>query len=472
MNKRMLKKVMMLLLSMVLLTAVFSACVQLPADSDKTSGTGEDKTADVSPTTPPKAEEKPPAKKIELRFATNSTTSAADFEEMNAAIAEFEAKNPNVKIVKDAVDTQTWRTKISVEFFSNNAPNVSWCPLNYAIQFMQDDLIIDWSKVFDDPKHPEFKLWFNDTARNFSDYGDGRLMLCPSVASIDGLFYNAELFEKNGWQPPKTIDDLIDLAAKCKEKGISAMVTGGKDTRYAWMAAAIQSRTSGIENMKYLASGEGLLKWSDPQYGFPQAMEAFKRMCDAGVFPKDTNGLSAAEADQLFVREEAAMYYEGQWKVANWKSAGGEEFINKVKRIDFPSIPGMSVPQDVRIGGTVTGYVIIKNQSEEEISACIDFVKKIVSPEFFRPLMEKGFLYAGELDLTGLKLDPVTVELIEAFQTAKHMVGSNDSAFLHPSIDMVIKKTAMPGLVDQTLTLEEAIDAVKKTAEDLYNESK
>lgn len=470
MSKKSLKRIMVLLLAVVFSVSILSACGNKKTTEEATSSTKEETSSNMA--TQPTETKQKEEKVIELRFSTTSTTSSADFAELNAAIEKFMAENTNIKIVKDSVDSQTWRTKSSVEFSSDNAPSISWSPLNYAIQFMKDDLIIDWSKVYSDPNHPEFKTWFSDTIRNFSDYGDGRLMLCPSVMSIDGLFYNSELFEKNGWQVPKTVDDVIALAEKCNKAGIATMVTGGKDVRYAWMAAAIMSRTCGIDNMKYLATGDGLLQWDNPKYGFPQAMETFKKMCDAGVFPKDTNGLSASEADQLFVREEAAMYYEGQWKISNWKALGGANFINKVKRIDFPAITGMSVPPNTRVGGTVTGYVISKKQSPEEIEACIKFVKAIVSPEYYKPLVEKGNLYAGNMDLSKMKLDSVTKELVDAFLTAESMVGSNDAAFLHPSIDMAIKKTAMPGLIDKSLNIDAAIAEVKKAAESVHSSSK
>ena len=61
-------------------------------------------------------------------------------------------------------------------------------------------------------------------------------------------------------------------------------------------------------------------------------------MVDAGAFPNGVMGMSATEADQMFANEEAAMYYEGAWKVGNFESAGGAEFLEKLDRLDWPAM--------------------------------------------------------------------------------------------------------------------------------------
>ncbi len=49
---------------------------------------------------------------------------------------------------------------------------------------------------------------------------NGKLYSLPNQVESVVLFYNKTLFEQHGWQPPKTIDELVALSEKIQAAGI------------------------------------------------------------------------------------------------------------------------------------------------------------------------------------------------------------------------------------------------------------
>lgn len=427
--------------------------------TDKMAGEG---------TAPGEADEKQASgEKIEIRLATPWTQGAVASESIGALITAFEQEHPNVKIVHDAQSTNDLRTKLTVEAAAGNLPDVSWCPANYAREFVKDGLIINWADVVNDPKHPEFKEWFSEATIASLTEADGTILLAPQEGSIDGLYYNKEMFANNGWGAPKTWDELMALIPKIKEQNLIPIVAGGKDSRFAWLASALTVRAAGLDNFKSLCLGENLTKWNDESLGFPEAVTKFKELVDAGAYPSGVLGMSVAEADQMFATQQAAMYYEGAWKPGNFITEGGDGFIEKVERIDFPAMTDCADgDSNVRVGGCILGFMVREGLDETKKELCIELTKKICSPEFNVPIMEKGsFVYAGNSEYDSSACSGVMVQLIEAYRTAEAYVPSMD-CIAPPAIDLAIKQTAFPGIITKEYDVKQAVAEVQKAAED------
>lgn len=58
---------------------------------------------------------------------------------------------------------------------------------------------------------------------------DGKLYGLPRNTDVAGFYYNAKMFEDNGWGVPTTYDELLDLAAKINEQGIVPLAMDGGD---------------------------------------------------------------------------------------------------------------------------------------------------------------------------------------------------------------------------------------------------
>ena len=457
------KKVMSLVLLVVMILSVMTGC-----------GTTTPPVSSATPAAPGATESAAPAtaapvveEKHEIRLMTSWTAGSAAYESVEALLETYKTTHPNITIIHDALPSADLRTKLTVEMAAGTPPDVSWCVLSYAREFAKDNKIIDWTSVYADPNHKEFAEWFSPVSLNFAKTTDGKIVMAPQEASIDGLFYNTEMFTKFGWKAPQTFDELMALVPLIKAQGISPIVTGGKDGRFAWLASALLIRSGGLENFEALTLGKAINGWNDPQYGFVSAMEKFKQLVDAGAYPKGVLGMSASEADQMFARGEAAMYYEGAWKPGNFEKAGGREFLDKLARVNFPVMtdrPDGDV--DINVGGNIIGFIVASGMTDSKTQACIEFVKEISSPEFNVPIMEKGgSVYAGLADYDKTKVSNVMNQCIEAYRNAKGYIPSMD-AIAPPAIDLAIKMTAMPGIITDEFDVTKAVAEVQKAAED------
>ena len=183
MKKKILKKVMGVAIAVMLIGSVLAGC-QKAAD---TSGTADSSsTGDIKAGTDEKVSSSSD-EKIVIRLATpwtpGSVSGAGD--QIEALIQKFMEEHPNVTIMHDSQSTNDLRTKLTVEMAAGNPPDVSWCPVNYAREFIKDGLIIDWKDVIDDPAHPEWKEWFSEATIASLTEEDGTILLAPQEGSID-----------------------------------------------------------------------------------------------------------------------------------------------------------------------------------------------------------------------------------------------------------------------------------------------
>ena len=402
---------------------------------------------------------------IVIRFSNTWTQGTALLDYANAINDSFREDHPNVRLEVDSQPTADLRTKLTVQAASGDLPDISWVPQSYAREFIKDGLIIDWADIV--AEDPDWKEWYSDAVWEGLTEPDGKIPQVPLEGAQDALYYNKEMFDEHGWTMATTWDEFIALIGEINDAGITPLVTGGKDNRFAWMASAFLVRAAGLDNFKNLCFGEAMTSWDDPQYGFVEAVTKFKEMVDAGAFPMGVLGMSATEADQMFANGEAAMYYEGAWKVGNFESAGGEGWTDCCARADWPAFPDCEDGDpNTRVGGSFIGLFVKSGLDEEKQALCIELVKRYASPEFQVPQQERG----GNVSAAIIEYDkdntiPLMNQLVDAFRSAESFIPSMDG-IAPPPVDLAIKATAFPGIITGEFDVDQAVAEVQKAAED------
>ena len=403
---------------------------------------------------------------------TSWTSGTVAYNQSVKFLGDFMVANPHVTITHDALPSAELRTRMTVEMATGNPHDISWCVLSYAREFIKDRYIIDWAPVFDDPRHPEFRQWFDEKSLYFAKSSEGEIMLAPQEGSVDGLFYDTHIFDRFGWEPPSTFDELLEIIGKAKAIGMDGIALGGRDARFAWLASALLVRTGGLDMANELCLGSDATRYSDPAYGFVDAMTKFKELVDAGAFSSGVMNMSAKEADAMFARNEAAFYYEGAWKPANFETHSDKKFIDRLERVDFPAMTDMPGDANINVGGNIIGFFIANGLSEVKTQMCIEVVKMLVSPEFNVPTMEKGgFVYAGNAPYDETKVSKVMNQLIQTYRTTSGFIPSMD-AYAPPSVDLALKQTVMPGIISGLYTVDEAVAEIQRVAQEYLDAGK
>ncbi|MBE1878748.1 ABC transporter substrate-binding protein [Myceligenerans pegani] len=172
-------------------------------------------------------------------------TRAALYEE---AVELFEEEYPNIDVTTTFVAWDDYWTARNTEAASGTLPDVMQMDLSYLRQYGNNGQLLDLSEAFDvnlDVSGLEEELLAAGTV-------EGAQLGIPTSTNTLALFYNADVLERIGMEPPAegyTWDDLNDWIVEATEKGAGEdpVVFGGFDyvgTLWFFMQRLIQQ---GIE---------------------------------------------------------------------------------------------------------------------------------------------------------------------------------------------------------------------------------
>jgi raffinose/stachyose/melibiose transport system substrate-binding protein len=274
--------------------------------------------------------------KVTIKMGDNlpdrTNTWGAVVEQINA---EFKLANPGTEIVTESYPDQPYQQKVKIYATAKQLPDVFkfWSFTSLLKPLIDGGLIEPLSRA-------EFeKLDYLPGALDSNVY-DGKLYGIPVHADIWVIYYNKKLFKDAGIEkPPATLDELIDLAAKFKAKGVIPMVTDGKD---AWPLCVT------FDQLAWRISGDAALpskalarkaRFTDPV--FVLAARELTRMIKSGLFQDDLMVSDYGAARNLFGQSRAAMYLMGSWELGlGADKTFSASFRDNVDAFKFPLLAG------------------------------------------------------------------------------------------------------------------------------------
>lgn len=165
-------------------------------------------------------------------------------------------------------------------------------------------------------------------------------MPAETVAPIV-MYYNKQVFEKVGAQPPATWNDVMALVDKFNGAGIAPFSLGGQSrwTNMMWLEFLLD-RIGGPEVFERAFKGE-TDAWSDPSV--TDMLTKIQDLVKAGGFIKGFSSITAdSNADlALLYTGKTAMMLHGAWTYGTMKSDGGN-FVKDghLGFMNFPTVDG------------------------------------------------------------------------------------------------------------------------------------
>lgn len=230
----------------------------------------------------------------------------------------------------------------------------------------------------------------------------GKIFGVPLFPTVEVIWYNKELFRKNGWKTPQTWNEFLTLCAEIKAKKLIPVAMGGQEP---WTILQpymyLVDRVAGRE--KYLSAKARQIPFTAPE--FSEAFRLLRNLANEGYLPHDVLSLSYAEATQLMIQDRAVMMFMGDWEYGRLTGQMRENF-DKWDFFPFPAlIEGKSKSRNI-IGG-VDGFSI---RNSPRSKTAVQFVKFLASRENLTELYrESGILvalatpYMGKNDRPQLK---------------------------------------------------------------------
>lgn len=235
-------------------------------------------------------------------------------------------------------------------------------------------------------------------------------------ALYQGVYYNKTMFKENGWEIPKTMDDLQKIIDDCNAKGITPFASHMVDT---WSIGNVTMQF--MMNDVFNHTPDWGDQFRDGKVSFSedknmQTAYQYNKLIFDNTFP-ETFSTEQTDCDAKMVLEEAAMKVSGSWSIQN--------FLDIDENFDFGIFPFPNQTGDSKLifepNITVMTSAATKHQdaidkvldvltSDTELATEIyDYTKtasmlKDVSPTFENPSQEDIDKYAASGDIVDVTL--------------------------------------------------------------------
>lgn len=400
--------------------------------------------------------------KIEIEVASFQGGFGLDFFEY--AAREYEKLHPNVKINLWG-NPRVWE-QLRPRFVRGDVPDLTWPGWDMDVWAMVvDGQVLEMDKYLETKAYGSDKIWKETFYPSLLDKGkyNGHYYIMPFNNNIFGWWYNVDMFEKHGWTPPKTYDELLTLCEKIKKAGIAPITFQGKYPQYmlqgfffpwAISAGGLQGYYA-AENLKPGA-------WKAP--AFLKAAEMIAELRDKGYFQKGAMGMSHTESQMEFVLGRAAMIPCGTWLGSEMKMQIPPSF--HMEYFNPPTLDdGKGDPSVVLCG--VETWIIPKAAKHPDVAA--DFFKFMTSLEMAKKFIVQKNTLMSIKGSDEVDLPPTLVAPAKCMNAASTTYGT-DYGDWYRTMGKEIQE-AMSSLLNGRSNPQQCVDRMEKAAENCRKDS-
>ena len=291
---------------------------------------------------------------------------------------------------------------------------------------------------------------FTDGA--FAGYdSNGALSMIPRARDVTNvLWYNVDMFEKNGVTPPKTWEELNAACAKFVAAKVNCFVQGNKDlwTVGNW-GGHIISRVTG--EALYAETLQKNKPMNSPE--FVKGLTVLADLAKAGYVNESVNSIADNEAASQFFQGKAAFHPIGSWLIGTQQ---GEAPDFKMDFINLPAISDGAGDQN-SIMAVYTGYIV--NAKSTKKTEVMNFFKVLYNAENAKKIADAGTLLLVK-SLAGGALDPLTEKINTLLDGATVVVAPPDTGFELPVADAL--NAAQAEAIGGKSTPQAALDAAQE----------
>jgi multiple sugar transport system substrate-binding protein len=327
-----------------------------------------------------------------LTFGSNASTPVSK-KSLQTLVDAFD-KSSGITTKINTVDHNTFQEQIN-NYLQGKPDDVFTWFAGYRMRFFANQgLIGDISDVWQNLQG------FNDAFKKASTGDDGKQYFVPQTYYPWAVFYRKSVWQKYGYQIPKTIDDFKTLAGKMKKDGLVPIAFADKD---GWPAMGtfdiLNMRINGYQYHVDLMAHKK--PWTDPGVA-----KVFQTWAELLPFHQEGSlGRTWQEAGTALQNKKAGMYLLGLFVTQQFPTSD----LGDVDFFTFPEIDP-SVGTDA-LDAPIDGYMMAPKPKNEAAA------KKILE---YMGSADAGTLYA--------KTDPTTLIANTKADTASYTALQKKSA--------------------------------------------
>ena len=357
-------------------------------------------------------------------------------------VNRFNQANPSTKIKQNTFQNDAYKAKIKTAIGAGQAPTIIWGwgggGLKSYVKAGQVEDLTSWFSDNPDVKNRLFPSSFGAATV------DGKIYAMPAeTVQPIVLYYNKQVFDKVGVQPPQTYGDIMDLVPKFVGQGIAPFSLGGQSrwTNMMWLEF-FYLRLGGSQLFEKVLAEKGA--WSDPDS--LKALQMVQDLVKAQGFVKGFSSITAdSNADQaLLYRGKAAMMLHGSWSYGIQVSDGGK-FVpdGNLGWMNFPPIDGGKGDPLDTVGNPGQYLSISSKASDAEKETAKKFFKTaVLSPE-----ENKEWIDTGQVPISTGTESQLNASKDKDFLNFVYGIASKAKAF-EQSWDQALEPAAAETLLD------------------------
>ena len=258
---------------------------------------------------------------------------------------------------------QNYFQKLHLLFASNLAPDVIFINNLYLKIYQDADLLEDLTSSINEDEY------FENALRTLSV--DGRVYAVPRDISSIVVFYNKDLFKKNGVKISKnwTIDDFYNVSKNLK-----------KNEKYGF---CMEFDPVYFEN--FISTENKPLFYNEKlTINEPKSIKVMQKLANAinkENLSANKEQLTLAPCAQLYLEQKSPMFISGRWSLPK---------IEKSAEFEYGILPFPKGDSELYIPLNASGWAVSKNSKNK--TAAIDFVKYLSSDENMKNLTASGLI--------------------------------------------------------------------------------
>jgi raffinose/stachyose/melibiose transport system substrate-binding protein len=329
---------------------------------------------------------------------------------VSSAVARFEAANPDYKVNIVVQANDSYKQRLATAIASGQLPDVffSWTG-GATNQYIDAGLLADLTPYFN---KDNYKAKYLDGAIAQATT-NGKIYGVPvENVSIEGVWYNKDLFAKFNIAIPKTIAELEAACDIFKANGITPFALANM-TRWTGMMyyQILPARHSGLTPFANAMGGSG--SFEDP--AFIWAAEKIQSWVRKGYFNEGFNGLDedSGQARMMMYTDKAAMMIQGSW-FASTVAGENPDFYKKVGFFNFPADETGNGDPKIVTGTVGDNFYHIASTSPNQ-EAAFEMLKYLLDDQSMKDRIAAGRIPPVKGVTTN---DPVVAEVLAAVQAA------------------------------------------------------
>ncbi|MDD4573749.1 MAG: extracellular solute-binding protein [Sphaerochaeta sp.] len=236
-----------------------------------------------------------------------------DVEQMNRLLNEYKKIAPNVTIKFQPTNPPDYNATLRLQLDSNTGPD-----LMYARSYAAGQELFNAGYFADCSEIPGLKENFSASNRAPWQMPDGKQFAIPFAAVSHAVYYNKDIFKKEGLTIPQTWEDFLSLNAKLKSRGYTPLSNGLADEWdifETFFLGLLPNYIGGADQrVKYET---GVLKMNDEAF-----VSAYQAMADIAKYcPSGFEAVTYNDSQILFNNQKAVMFVDGSWTAGVYEDA-------------------------------------------------------------------------------------------------------------------------------------------------------